>query len=521
MSRKPILLLSLALLCGGLLCSCASSGIPVAEDLPDATLPPASVSYVAPIGDAALEYAQDVTLYLPRHDGMRLTAVTAQVSFSSARPYAESLVRALLNYTGDGEASAVGGSVRLSLYGVNPVEISRDVVTVNLAATALQLSRESLYLACQAITNTLTTDSDIHYVNFLIADKPVALDIANTLPLGAMTHTESEDIGAAYEQRLSRRVESGENASDKSLSSNVTLYFPLSDSEGMVSEARTISFSDQVLSNMVVSILRELALGPQDETILSPALPLLAELLTSDPEVIAAVDTGNSILSLEFAYNLDDMLEAYGLTRAQSMASLCYTLCTYFPNISGIVVKINNEPVDALTLDEETDVSIFFQDNTLLRADFATLLYDYATLYFPDAETGTLCASLRPLPYSQCTNPRILLTQLGLGPRSYDSGKSLAPVIAGQGLLDTDILGIALAEDTLLVNFAPSFLSLGADMTEREERLLAYSIVNTLCDSTDVKSVCIFVGGSQFDGFSGGIYWQGVFYPLPVSWADE
>lgn len=517
MSRKHVLLQGMLLLCGVLLCSCASSGIPVAGDVPDATLPPASVSYVAPIGDAALEYTEDVTLYLPRHDGMRLTTVTSQVSFSSARPYAESLVRALLSYTGDGEASPVGGDVHLSLYGVNPVEISRDVATVNLAATALQLSRDSLYLACQAITNTLTADSDIRYVNFLIVDKPVALDIANTLPLGAMTRTGSEDIGAAYEQRLSKRVESGESATDKSLSSNVTLYFPLSGSDGIVSEVRTISFSDQVLSNMVVSILRELALGPQDDTILSPALPLLAELLTSDPELITAVDTGNSILSLEFAYNLDDMLEAYGLTRAQSMASLCYTLCTYFPSINGITVKINDELVDTLTLDEETDVSIFFQDNTLLRADFATLLYDYATLYFPDAETGKLCTSLRPLPYSQCTNPRILLTQLGLGPQSFDSREGLMPVTAKAALLETDILGVALADDTLLLNFAPSFLALGEDMTEQEERLLAYSIVNTLCDSANVKSVCIFVGGSQFDGFSGSIYWQGVFYPLPVS----
>lgn len=32
-------------------------------------MPPASQSYVAPIGDAALEYTADATLYLPRHSG--------------------------------------------------------------------------------------------------------------------------------------------------------------------------------------------------------------------------------------------------------------------------------------------------------------------------------------------------------------------------------------------------------------------------------------------------------------------
>lgn len=45
---------------------------------------------------------------------------------------------------------------------------------------ALQLSRDALYLACQAIANTLTTMPEIEWVNFLVVDRPVGLDIANT-----------------------------------------------------------------------------------------------------------------------------------------------------------------------------------------------------------------------------------------------------------------------------------------------------------------------------------------------------
>lgn len=159
----------------------------------------------------------------------------------------------------------VGGSVRLSLYGVNPVEVSRNVATVNLAANALQLSRDALYLACQAIANTLTTLPEIEWVNFLVVDRPVGLDIANTLPMGAFSATTAQDIGAAYEQLLSRRVDSGSDASLKPLTSNVTLYFPVSGMDGVVSEVRSVSFSDQVFSNMVVAILRELAQGPTGE----------------------------------------------------------------------------------------------------------------------------------------------------------------------------------------------------------------------------------------------------------------
>ena len=68
----------------------------------------------------------------------------------------ESLVRALLNHSGTSTAAALGGNVKLALYGANPVEVSRNAATVNLAASALQLNRGALYIAFQAIANTLT-----------------------------------------------------------------------------------------------------------------------------------------------------------------------------------------------------------------------------------------------------------------------------------------------------------------------------------------------------------------------------
>ncbi len=387
--RKTILLLGMFFFLSSVLYSCASVGIPVAEDMPSATLPPADAGHVAPIGDASLEYTAPATLYLPRHDGMRLTAVAAQVAYSPTRPDAESIVRALFNHSGDGSVSPIGGSVKLSLYGVNPVEVSRDVATVNLAANALQLSRESLFLACQAIADTLTALPQINYVNVLVVDKPVGLDIANALPMGALAHSSAEDVGAAYEQLLSRRVEAGANPVEKPLSSNVTLYFPIADTEGIASEVRTISFANQVFSDMVVTVLRELARGPA-QGIDSPALPLLAEMLTTEPVLLNSDVSGGSIISLSFAYNLDDMLEAYGLSRAQSMASLCYTLCTFFPNVSGIRVSISDMPVDSLTLQEETDVSIHFPESILLRPVFSAQLYDFCTIFFANEKGYTL-----------------------------------------------------------------------------------------------------------------------------------
>jgi len=156
--RLMILLVCVALLTS----SCTSVGLPVTDGKPSVTLPPAEVSFVAPIGDAALEYTDTATLYLPNRDGISLTPVETELSFSLVRPAAESIIRALIAHAGNRDVSALGGSVRLSLYGANPVEISRNVATVNLSASALKLEREQLYIVCQAIANTLTELDEIN-----------------------------------------------------------------------------------------------------------------------------------------------------------------------------------------------------------------------------------------------------------------------------------------------------------------------------------------------------------------------
>ena len=488
----------------------ASNGLPITDGTPAVTLPPAEISYVAPIGDAALEYTAEAVLYLPSHDGISLTPVHTQVSYSPVRPKAENLVRTLLAHPSSKQAASLGGDVKLSLYGISPVEVSRDVVTVNLSASALQLDRSALYLACQAIANTLTELPEINYVNFLMVDKPFGLDIANTLPMGALKSNSAQDLGAVYEQLLSRRVGVDESVENKPFSANVTLYFPLNETDGMVSETRPMSFENQVFADMVIAILRELGEGPEDASILSPSLPLLADLLTSPPVLQASEETGGSIIRLNFAHNLEDMLEAYGISQEQSIASLCYTLASFFPNVSGIEVFISDTPVILYeTSQQEAPKSVY------LRSDFASALLDYATLYFTDAENDVLRASRRPLPYYNASNPRLLLSELSAGPKPCDSLPELRPVITGVSITDTALLGVALSDSTLLVNFAPGFADVGAHLSPASERLFAYALVNTLCMEERIKSVCFFQSGSQFDGFTGEIYWAGLFYPLP------
>ena len=500
---------------GCLLCSaalaltaCGSGGVPLKEDTA-VILPTAAETYTAPIGDAALEYTGTATLYLPRHDGTRLISLTGDVTFSAARLDAESIVRALLLHPGDGVASPLGGEVKLSLYGVNPVETSGDVATVNLAASALQLDRKALYLCGQAIANTLTELPGIRYVNLLVMDKQIGLDIGSTLPAGAFTRNVGTDVGAVYEQALSQRVQAGEQAEAGRFSATVALYFPLSSVFGMMAEARNIAFSSQTSADMVTRILQELGEGPVTVEG-SPALPLLSELLVSPPEVADIAEGGGRSIALRFDAALDDMLSTMGVSRASCMASLCYTLSSFIPNVTSISVMIGEEAVDHLMLG--ATAGLLLENGQLTRSDFASLLMDGCTLYFADAKGEALAQTKRPILYYLRTNPRALLLELFRGPNDADSVRELQPVIPPDSLSDADILGLSMNGRTLLVNFSRTWVTAGGTLTRTQDRLLAYAIVNTLLCGEQARRVQFFTGGQTPDDRTGEIDWAGPFY---------
>lgn len=505
--RKKHLALVFALCAALCLSSCVSSGVPV-SDSRTYTLPDAPLDVSAPVGDAMLEYTQPAVFYLPRHDGDRLIAVTDIIPLSEGRLVAESIVRLLLEQPGSAIASPLGGEVKLSLFGANPVEVSGDVATVNLSASALQLDRKTLCVVSHAIANTLTEIKSIQYVNTLVADKSLALDLASTLPQGALTRSMGEDIGALYEQQISRRVLTGESAASKRLTATATLYFPLAAINGVMAEAHNVTFDSMEPADMAVTLMREIS-GGAASVKGSPAMPLLAEYLLEAPVISQPADIGGNLITLNFSYMFDDMLQALGISRASCMAALCYTLTTFLPNVAGIEVFIDSELVEHVMLSGTS--GILFEDGIQRRADFAPLLLDNAALYFADASGQKLKKVSRPIPFYLTSNPRALLNELFKGPSAQDGDTDVLAAMPAGVLKDSDIIGISLSGDALLINLSDSFLQAGQGISAGEDRLLAYSMVNTLLHAASARRVAFFVGGSQIAGFTDEIAWKGWF----------
>ena len=141
--------------------------------VPAWTLPPAASAYDPPVGDAGLNHTRTVALYLPSGDRQRLVTEYAALSLNYGRHDAESVVRALLAQPGENGLSALTGGASLSLYGTSPVEVCGSVCTVNLSASALQLSRQDFHSVCMALTATMCQLDGVQYVNVLVADQAV------------------------------------------------------------------------------------------------------------------------------------------------------------------------------------------------------------------------------------------------------------------------------------------------------------------------------------------------------------
>lgn len=476
------------LLCAALLSSCTAAP----SALPSLTLPPVSAGPEAPIGDAGLQHETLVTLHLPSLDGQTLLTLYQPLHLSYDQHPAETILRALLNHQGSSRVRPLGGNVPLTLAGANPIEISGGVCTVNLSASALQLSSHELYSAALAIAATLGELSDVDYVNLLIAGSPVAMDVSGNLPLGTVTAQPGQELPVLWEQFSSRRTPLGELASGTPMTATATLYFPLSDGSGIAAEPRRISFPGQHPQQQVIALLEALSGGA--ELLHNAAdMPDIASMELFFPEV-TALEGGGRRVTLHLTADVENRLSGCDMTCF--FAAVVTTLTTFIPSVQQVCVLTGDGALTSLYNAQLG--SLLFPGGLMTRADFAHTLVEPTMVCVP--ANDALSARLLALPYRSASSPRALLLAL--------ADFSAAP------LTDADILGIAIQDGTLLVNFSDRYADL-IRTSGQDQRLLAYSIVNTLCQRLNVRRVRFFFGGKAVDSLDSELLWSGEFLYNP------
>lgn len=486
--RLLLVFSALLMLLGG----CTAS-IPLRQDV-GSTLPPISAGLPAPLGDGGDSFAQPVMLCLPSQQTGQLGMFSERILLSHSRHPAENTIKKLLSFTGNEQARPLNDHAQLSLNPGFSLEVSGEVVTVDLAANALSLSSKERYVIARAIVQTLTQWGDIKYVNLLINGRQPGLDTAASIPLGSLGRSESLDTEDQYEAATRQA------SSASSYTAMATLYFPTYSGRGILAEPRAIEIKDGSMDEMSLALLRALSTGSASLGT-QPKPPDLESLLMAAPEVHDAPGGSGKVISLHFHERANEAFISAGIPRSLMMASLSYTLTTFLPHTTAIKVRIGQEQVEALVpsgLYEGAGEQIHFDGGIMQRSQFNRFLLDQVTLYFAN-EQGGLVATRRALPHFLSHSPRYLLEQLVLGPQGSDSQAGLVPVLPA-GIRDADLLGISRQGDALLVHFSQHLIAQCQGLDPKAERLMVYAMVNSLTGFQGLKRVRFYIDGKQ-DGF--------------------
>lgn len=457
------------------------------------TLPPIAQGADAPIGDAGLRQESTVTLYLPSLDGQTLVAVHETLTLSRDQHPAETVLRCLLAHEGTGRVQSLGGEVSLTLTGTNPVELCGSICTVNLSAGALQLSGQELYSAALAIAATLCELDGISYVNLLIAGNAIAMDVSGNLPLGALKSEVGQELPVLWEQLTARRTPVGELASATPLTATAALYFPLADGSGIVAEPRRIAFPGQHPQQQVIALLEALSNGADTLTGIAN-LPDYEDLQLFFPE-ITDLESGGKRVTLSLRADAKERIAAAGCDPACYFAAVTTTLTTFVPSLQQVCVLLGDGALTSLYGNGLG--SMLFPGAIQNRLKFEHAPQKQTEVCF--AGDGKLVAMSLSMPYRSASSPRAVLLRMAQAGALPD------------GLTDADILGLAIAEDTLLINLSGRYGDVIRD-SGWDQRLVAYAMVNTLGEMMQVRRVRFYFGGETVDTLGGSLMWSGEFW---------
>lgn len=500
---KKILCFILCLVLPVVLCGCEQSNIRT-ENAAE-TLPPALTTYTAPDGDEEIVDELTGTIYLPSADGLHLLGRQVRIiPTGSESDYAMLLVKALTEAEADQQTTRPGGETALQLNGNDPVEVSNGVCTVNLASSALQLESSELYTAGLAIAATLCELDEIQYVNILVADQAVGMDIMGNLAMGSLNSHVGEELTVLWEQTDAKKTPLGEDPAMSPFSSVATVYFPLEDGSGIMPETRTLAFSGQSPQIMAQTLLNAMSSGSSYLRGI-PEMPELASLQVHVP-LVNELDDGGRLITLSFTEDFESRLNDAGIDPGCMIAAVVYTLTTYIPGVTALNIRIGDNLLTSLYHPEHG--STLFPGGIQKRNQLSAYLVTRKTLMLTD---GTmLVPTARALPRKNAGTPRTVLQALMKGPSELETAAGILPSLPG-GLDDSDILGIAMDGDTVLINLSERFAQKIIEFGPEHEQTVCYSIVNTLCQNSGAKYVYFFFDGQQRESLAGQMYWSGQF----------
>lgn len=256
---------------------------------------------------------------------------------------------------------------------------------------------------------------------------------------------------------------------------NISLFFFNETEETIVSEDRAITYENE--EYLVDAVLKELKKGPVN----SKHKPIFAK----DVEVLSIEDNDNNIkidLShhLLFDGNSKNLLTTYAIVK-----SLCQ-----LPDVNSVMVTCRGKEITAT---DGTAIGYLSDKDIDLVTDTMTKDSKKITLYFSDKNGDCLVKENRTIKVTD-TNPieQYIVNELIKGTQLSEA-KSLITQ-------DTELISAQTTENVCFVNFKSGFVEKNSG-DAKKEKLIIYSIVNSLCEIDTVSSVQFLIDGKKIEKF--------------------
>lgn len=416
------------------------------------------------------------SLYFLNESMQKFVVDIRAVALSDKESPAEAVIKELIK----GPEEPNQKKVAVQGMSLDNIEVSDDIADVYIKLSAVDISAKDRFIFEAALANTLSDLLDINYVNVFW----------NGVQRGM------EGVPAGLRTKLNGNIEE-EWTKAQSLSNNVNniferkvaLYFGAKDGNYILPEIRNIIFNG---NDDVKTVLTELINGPK--FVFQWNSLLKKDTQFSGAEVTA--ENGAQTLLLHFTKlsRASELGDQAG--ELLSYASMVYTLTGIFPGIENIRIDLNGQAIDKVG-------SRKFSKG-MRRSDFKQSLGKSITLYMLYKDSTLLTGIDRTVSQSEQWGAANRLKELFKGPKENDTEMAWPILPAGVG--EGDIHGISVDKDTITVNLSNNFKEKCKTLSEENEMLLIYGIVNTLTEMGGIKQVRLVVEGKAIESLAGHIY---------------
>ena len=431
------------------------------------------------LGDNSMVQTREVTLYYFSQNESEPGSVTRRVSVKQNDNLIETVLLELSH---------------LGTYDFISVECSCGIVTVDLSVeTAANLSRAEIYRLCVSVANTLLGLEEVEAVNILIGGQSCTV---YNLPQGVFTE-QITNVSVAYAQIQAESELYSEQGG--SISRHVMFYFPAKSGDWFLPEVKTVSFDANNVLNEVFNALMD---GPQTRACCYSPIPVGVDYLPDLPTVDVS-DTGERIITLNFSSALYDYLAFAGIDSEQLYGSVALTLLSFYPETAAVQIQVGGVPV--------VDTVDGFANGLIYRSDYTAMIGSSACLFCANAQNKLTSVEQ---PMSQATSVsaiNLLREMISMNVSDNENLHSVFP----DGIVPEDILGISLDGRVATVNLSAAFYAHCQNLSNEEEHLLIYAMVNALCELEQIGAVSFRVEGTLFESLSGEIYMKSSLLPDP------